>query len=141
MATTADIGENLQALLRDATRVRNLVGDRISPDVLDDKLPAISYEVTTSNSQNHLSGSSGYAFSRVTFECHAITRNQANRLGYLVIDALSGFRGTSGAIHIDDCFVDNKYNKAIKPRKGSRDWQYVRVVDFEVSHTEPLPSP
>ena len=100
-------------------------------------------EVLTSFEQHHLGGSSGYAFSRVQFDCAALTRNQANEVGFAVADVLDGFSGHVGEgslVRVDDCVLDNKYNRRDQPPKGSTAWRYVRVLDFEISHTQPTPT-
>ncbi len=141
----ADIGELLQAYLAASPKIRNLVGNRITPDIFEEgePFPAIRYEVLTSFEQHHLGGSSGYAFSRVQFDCAALTRNQANEVGFAVADVLDGFSGHVGEgslVRVDDCVLDNKYNRRDQPPKGSTAWRYVRVLDFEISHTQPTPT-
>lgn len=145
----SDIGERLRGRLLTGRQVTTLCAERIHPDALPAKclLPAIRYEVVASNEQAHLGGASGYAFSRVQFDCYGVTRRDANQLAQAVKDLLHGFRGelsaaTPGAftVQVDDCVVDNQYDRRDPPSPASDAWRYRRVVDFQVSHTTPVPS-
>lgn len=141
----ADIGELLQAYLAESAKIKDLVGGRITPDAFEEGegLPAIRYDVITSDDQHHLGGASGYAFSRVQFDCAATTRNQANQIGFAVADVIDGFTGYLGEgdlVDVDDCILDNKYNRRDQPTPGAAAWRYVRVLDFSVSHTQPTPT-
>lgn len=146
---TADIGERLRAVLLGGRQATGLVEQRIYPDALPQtsKLPAIRYMLVSSDEQHDLSGASGYAFSRVQFDCYATTRRGANAVAAAVVDLLDGLTGELSdpavpavVVRVDDCTLDNKYDRIDPPPAGSDQRRYRRVVDFVVSHTTPAPS-
>lgn len=145
-----DIGELLRGRLASARQVSSLVADRITPDVLPSgcELPAIRYEVVATDPTHHLGGASGFAFSRVQFDCYGRSRRQANGVASAVIDALDGFQGPLGyddatpdaGCRVHDCTLDNAYDRRDAPAPGSEQFRYRRTLDFQVSHTTPVPS-
>lgn len=142
-----DIAQLLAARCAVASQVTNVIGLRIRPDVLepDETLPAATYEVVASDHWHHLLGAAGEAQTRVQFSIYALTRETAERAAYAIRDVLDGYTGTLTHDDVDyafvsDCIIDNWYTRREPDAPGSNRWRYRTVIDFEVSHTEPVPS-
>lgn len=147
MNEKSDIADLLVQRLLAARQVTTLVGDRIRPDVLPigDTLPAIRYETITRASEYHLGGASGTATSRVQFDAYGRTRREANALANAVNDVLSGLGGVTlgdddDQVRVFDLTRDNDYTRVDPPTAGSDAYRYRRVQDYEITHTEPVPS-
>ena len=150
MNENTDIGERLRARLLSGRQVTGLVDDRIYPSALPQKsaLPAIVYSIVSTDDQHHLAGASGFAFSRVQFDCHAATSRQAGGVAKAVADLLDGFAGqlsdpadpNAFVVDVNDCSLDNDYERSDNPPAGSDERRYRRVIDFQVSHTKPTPT-
>lgn len=130
----------------ESARVRALVGGRIRPGVLDadDALPAVVYSIVSSQHWHHLQGAAGGGQARVQFAAYAYSAAEAADVAGAIRDALDGFAGRLGdgedAIAVYDCTLDNDYERHDPPTPGDHRWRRRRVIDFEVSHSEPLPS-
>lgn len=139
----SDIDDLLQQLLRDDPKITNEVSDRIRPGALEqgEEMPAITYEVVSREPQTHLNGSSGYSFTRIQFTSHGDSKDQVKRVSKQVYNCLHGHSGELTADYrVDDCMIDNEYDRRDPPRDGSSKFRYRRVQDFLVSHTEPVPT-
>lgn len=129
-----------------ALQVRHLVGSRVRPQHLEqgETLPAITYQLTSADPQHHLGGAGGEAFSRVTFSCYGRTADEATQVAGQVVDVLDGWSGPLGEgddlVFVSDCTLENQYDRPEQPSPGGAHWRYKRVLDFAVSHSQPLPS-
>ena len=67
MTETTDISELIQQRLADARSVADMVDGRLRPDSLEETetLPAIRYELLSSDPYHHLQAAAGYAESRL----------------------------------------------------------------------------
>lgn len=128
--------------LKGSTNVTDLVGERIRPDTLKQKetLPAVRYELISSESWQHLGGASGEARSRIQIDSYADTRLMANELAAAVKNLFDGFRGVIASIEVFDCYMDNKYDRVDPPPHGGDTFRKRRTLDFIVTHTEPTPT-
>lgn len=142
-----DIAMLLAARCVTAAQVTTVIGLRMRPDVLEpnEQLPAATYEVLNADNWHHLRGAQGEAQSRVEFNCYAATRESANKAAYAIRDVLDGFTGTLTHDDVDyatvaDCIVDNCYCRREPDAPGSNRWRYRTLIDFVVTHSEPVPS-
>lgn len=143
MSDTTDIGELMQRRLQQSQHLSNLVAGRIRPGAIEQSevLPAVKYEILSSDSQSDLQGASGEAFTRFQCDCYGNTASEASLVAAAVTDVLHGYRGQLGDnVFVYDCLQDNKFDRRDPPPPGSRKWRYRRVVDFAISHTESTPT-
>ena len=140
--TDHDIGFLLCQRLLASEAVTALVETRIRPDTIDpnEKLPAIRYELITSDSWHHLGGSSAEARTRIQFDCYGALRVDAARVADAVRNCLDGFTGSLGSIWVSDCVLDNRFDRTDPPADGAKQWRKRRTLDFVVVHTEPKPT-
>lgn len=139
----SDVDDLLQQLLRHDPKITNEVGDRIRPGALEqgDMMPAIVYDVVARDVQTHLGGPAGYSFSRIQFTSYGDSKEQAKRVAKQVYNCLHGFTGDLDASHhVDDCMLDNEYDRRDPPSDGSSKFRFRRVQDYLISHTEPVPT-
>lgn len=142
-----DIAMLLAARAAGAAQVSTLIAERMRPDVLlpNDALPAATYEVVSTEEWAHLQGMQGEGSTRVQFNCYALSRETANKVAYAIRDVLAGWSGTLTHddleyAQVHDCIPDNRYTRREPDEAGSNAWRYRTVIDFEVTHSEPVPT-
>lgn len=147
MNEKSDIADLIAQRLLEAKQVTTLCAARIRPDALPigDPLPAIRYETITRVSDYHLAGAAGTAASRVQFDAVAATRREANALANAINDVLSGLGGVTLGADDDqqsvyDITRDNDYTRVDQPTAGGDSYRYRRVQDYQITHSEPVPS-
>ena len=136
MSVTRDICTVLATRLLADSGVSSLVGSTVRPIVLDqrDTMPAIVYSLVNQEGWHSLTAGTTCARSRVQFFAYGDTITEAINVADAIMASLDDFRGQSGDIFISSCMLDNKYDMADAPTKGSAAWRYRRVVDFVVCH-------
>ena len=136
----ADIGTALTTYLLSKAAIKAIVVDRISPDPIDQKtkLPAISYFVIDSVSNEDLDGAVGVAHTRIQIDCYAETRIAANALAEAVKTApLQGYRGLMGSVFVNGVSAGSgARDEHDKPTDGSNRHRYMRSRDYIISHEE-----
>src|SRR6056297_610982 len=93
----SDLSAAIYTILTSDSDVFGETSTRIRPDALDqnETLPAITYWRVSGTSINEINGSvSGLARARVTIECYATQRNEANQIAEYVRLAMVNARGT-----------------------------------------------
>lgn len=140
--TDTDITYRIEQRLADSAAITALVGTRIRPLVLkeNESMPAIRYEMISSQSWPGLSASGKECQSRIQIDCYGSTTIQAAQVAAAVKNNLDGLAGvTLGSIRIHDCVMDNRYDMVDPPADGSKHWRKRRTMDFVITHTEPTP--
>lgn len=137
--TDEDIGFLICQRLLASAPVIALVATRVRPDTIDpnETLPAIRYELVTSDPWGNLNGPAKEAKTRIQIDCYGSTRLQSSTVAAAVRSDLDGFTGTLGSLYIFDCVLDNKYDSVDPPPTGGKQWRKRRTLDFVVTHTEP----
>lgn len=135
----ADVCQGLRTRLQAVAGVTSLVSTRVYPDAIPQAatLPAICmYVIDTQATGQHLYGSSAFTQSRVRVECWATTRLAANALAEQVRLALSRHRDLTASPAIHEITSEGINDEFRTPADGSDNWEYVRVLEFEVFHAE-----
>lgn len=140
--TETDLSFLIQQRLAEDSAIAAIVKDRIRPDHLDtnEKLPAIRYELLNSIHWPLLNTPPTEGQSRLQIDAYADLRIQANNLAEKIRSNLHGFSGDLGSIRVHDCFMTNRYDRRDPPPPGGKKWRNIRVMDFLISHTEPVPT-
>ncbi len=123
----------LYTLVQGDGSVNGMIGDRMYPHVIPegDSLPAISFfEVTTDELSTH-DGSAGIAISRLQFNCHADSPDQAKQLARLVRAAIRGYRGTVDGTKIDGIRIAATNDDPDRELREHR-----RIIDVMVTHDD-----
>ena len=136
MSVTRDICTVLAAKLIADAGVSALVGSRVRPIVLDqrDTVPAIVYSLVNQEGWHSLQGGTTCARSRVQFFAYGNTITEAINVSDAIMASLDGYRGQTQDIFVSSCMLDNSYDMADPPTKGSAEWRYRRAIDFVVCH-------
>lgn len=139
--TSTDVGFLLMQRLAGSNSVQSLVSDRIRPMVLNEneEIPAIRYEMVSTDRWGRLTGGAGEATTRVQFDCYGNESDEAAAVAEAVVNRLDGFNGPLGDIHVYDCTLDNMYDRIDPPPPGGKQFRKRRTTDFIVTHTRPIP--
>lgn len=144
--TSESIGEALLQLLLGTPELTALVGDRIYPGEIPQKAPlpnpmypCIVYHEITGDSLKHLSGITGFAESRLQFDCHGLRSHEAREVRQVLRLKLQAFRGMAGPLFIANVEVDTggRRDEYVPPIDGTDQGRYIKQIDFMVSHSEP----
>lgn len=136
----------LAYLLADAT-VSGLVGDRIFPIQLPQKitssgssisttLPAVTYEIFANEEEHILSGLVGFAETRIQFLCHADTFRAATAVCRAIKNSgIVNFKGITGGVDIRGVRVDSGIRTyAEQPTDGNQTVRYLAELDLTFFH-------
>lgn len=138
----ADLGEAIQTYLAAASSVSSLVGSRIRPDILDqsEQMPAVTYRTISTRHEHNINGAkTGIARSRVTIDCFADTRLQANAVSEAirksgVLDL--GHTLTNG-VYIYSVEIDAGQSHGVEqPIDGSGAFRYFTSQDYAFTFGE-----
>jgi hypothetical protein len=144
--TSESIGEALLQLLLATPELTALVGDRIYPGEVPQKperpnplYPCIVYHEISGDSLKHLSGVTGFADSRLQFDCHGLRSHEASQVRQVLRLKLQPYRGMAGPLFISNVEVDTggRRDEYVPPIDGSDDGRYIKQIDFMVQHSEP----
>lgn len=142
--TSESIGEALLQLFLATPEVTALVGDRIYPGQIPAEAerpnplyPCVVYHEIDGTSDKHLRGVTGYAESRVQFDCHALTSHEAREVRQVLRLKLQPHRGAAGSLFISNADVDSKRDEYVPPADGSDQGRYIKQIDFLIQHSEP----
>lgn len=139
------IGATLVAILRDTPQYTALVGMRTYPSVIPQKAfksnpvyPCVVYHEIDGSSDKHLRGITGFAESRVQFDCYAQDAGKAAEIRQVLRLTLQPFRNTVGDVFIHNVEVDTVRGDVVPPADGSDRETYIKQIDFLVQHSEPV---
>jgi hypothetical protein len=141
--TDTDLPYLIEQRLAASAAITALVSTRIRPMVLNENesIPAIRYEMISSESFTYLGGSGKECRTRIQIDCYGSTTIQAAQVAAAVKNNLDGLGATAlGDLWIYDCVMDNRYDMVDRPEPGSKHFRKRRVMDFVITHTEPSPS-
>lgn len=102
--------ESLVARLEAVSGVTDLVSTRIYPDKLPQSatLPAITYQRISTIRETAMGNDTGIARARFQVTSFAATYAALKGVTEAVRAALQRFRGASGGVTVDDCFLENE---------------------------------
>lgn len=141
--TDTDIAYRIEQRLAASSPIAALVATRIRPMVLNEneQMPAIRYEMLSSDSWATLGESGKECQSRIQIDCYGSTMIQAAQVAAAVKSNLDGLAGvTLGSVFVWDCVMDNRYDMVDPPPAGGKHWRKRRTMDFVVTHSEPTPT-
>lgn len=133
---STDISIALAQKLLGTPGVTSQVGTRVRPLALDqtDIMPAIVYNLVTTDPWHGLSGGTYGARSRIQYYCYGDSLEDAVSVASAIMGAIDGFRGEVGSLFVSSSMLDNTYDMVDPPTKGSAAWRFRRVIDFTVCH-------
>lgn len=133
---SSEITIALAEKLLSATAVTDIVGTRVRPLALDqtDEMPAVVYNLVTTDPWHGLSGGTYGARSRIQYYCYGDSLEDAVSVASAIMTELDGFRGEVGSLFVSSSMLDNTYDMVDPPTKGSAAWRFRRVIDFTVCH-------
>lgn len=126
-----------------------LVDDRITPLLVEQAetgevtLPAIAFQLVSGANEHHLSGVSQLARPRMQFSVYGRTYLSMLAVRDALVDALDGYRGMMGTVEVQACLKLDEHDMPGpgNASAGNREARvYGRVLDFNISYTEPVPS-
>ena len=142
----ADIKQQMQVYLLDQSGVTDLVDARITPDKLPQKtnpdLPAITLTKISGNSQQHLTGVSGFASVRIQVDCVADTSNAAEALRNQVRLAMQnhasnkGAQSPMGSVTVTGVVYEEQFTRFDPDTAGSDEGRFVSISDVHITHLE-----
>jgi hypothetical protein len=136
----SDLSAAIYSILTSDSDVFGETSTRIRPDALDqnETLPAITYWRVSGVSINEINGSvSGLARARVTIECYAGQRDEANQLAEYVRLAMINARGTYSGTKVRNCLMDtHQQHYTENPIDGNSFLRYVTAQDFMFHYVE-----
>lgn len=142
--TSESVAEALIAVLRETAQVKDLIGMRIFPGEIPQKLvgnaslyPCVVYHEIDGVSDKHLSGLTGYSEDRLQFDCHAKTAKQASEVRQVLRLTLQPLRRTVNGMTIHNVEADGKGSDTTPAQDGSDDRIQIKRIDFMVQHSEP----
>lgn len=145
-ASCVGLGRGLVSLLSAQAALRSLCYDdargfRMSPVVLPqgETLPAIVYHEISSDDEAGIGGRMGVRHTRVQFDCYADSDPEAedvrNALEKCLTPGGNPYRGPAGDELILCAVPSGGYRSdAMKQPDGLDRYQYIRSVDFLISH-------
>ena len=138
----SDIGKAIRTRLAADAAVAADVGTRIFPRAMpqDATLPAIVYQLISSNSDDALDGAAGIATALVQVDVYADTHLAANNTAEDVRASLHGFTGTMGDETVSALQLANKIEGYQVPNDGGDDGVYRVTLDWSITHTESIPA-
>jgi hypothetical protein len=140
--TDTDISFLIHQRLKANNAVAALVSSRIRPDTIDpnEVMPAIRYEVVRSGSWHNVNAEPSEATTQLQIDCYGATRLEANTVAAAVVNNLDGLTGDIGDVFINDCVLDNTYDRVDPPPAGGKNFRKRRTLDFIITHTTPTPT-
>jgi len=150
----AAIEEALPQWLLDVAAVNSLIADRMFPEVLDQPgggyatMPAVTFEVISTDETNKLAGRSGLCKSRFQFVAYGNTRKQANSVFRAIrnsgVDLLHGdvngvdIRGVSieEGFRTDRELIGEGEQDAATQSSTAQQYRYLTEFDLMVSYLE-----
>ncbi|MEO9590245.1 DUF3168 domain-containing protein [Rhodopirellula bahusiensis] len=140
--TETDISFLIYQRLKDNDSIWAMVNPRIRPDTIDpnEVMPAIRYEVVRSRPWHSISTEPSETTTQLQIDCYGATRLEANTVAAAVVNNLDGFTGELGEIFVNDCVLDNTYDRVDPPPAGGKNFRKRRTLDFVITHTSPTPT-
>ena len=138
----ADIGRGLRAYLVGKTSVTDEVGTRIYPGVLpqDATLPAAVYNVVFAEPHDVLTGSSGSVTSTVQVDIYSDSHISSNSAGEAIRLVTQGYSGSMGSETINAVRLTNRNETYEPPTDGSDLGRHRVLLEFDITHTNTIPS-
>lgn len=136
LITTSPVKELIGA------RVFGLVIPQFSADdiaKLGGPYPAIRYEESTIEDDNHLGGGSETCFTSLQIDCYAESYPSVKELQDGVRRVLHTFKGQMGATDVKGCLLKTAEDIYEDPVDASDTGVYRVMMDFEIVHSESLP--
>ena len=140
----ANIKTAIRTYLLTQSGVTDLVVARITPDHLPQKsaLPAIVLTKISGNSQQHLSGPSGWATPRIQVDCVATTSDGAEELREQVRLAMQNHGSNKGAqtlmgdVVVSGVVYEEQFTRFDPDTAGSDEGRYTSLSDVFITHEE-----
>lgn len=138
----SDIGRGVHTYLQTKSAVTDVSGTRGYPEVLPQKatLPAYTYSGVTATSEQDLDNGVGVAQTLLQVNCFGTTHITANNLREQIRLVMQGYRGAAGSETILCVTVGNKLDRYDPPLDGSDQGRYLRIIEFNISHREGIPT-
>ena len=132
----------LYRLLTSNGAVAALVGDRVYPMQApqDTAYPLIVFSTIVELRAPTLAGASGAVNPKIQVDCWAESNEDADSLSDAVRLALDGYRGTVGSVVIRACALGLRHDGIVEPRDGTENRVFGRNMEFDVWHTETVPT-
>lgn len=133
-----DISGSIRTLTLADASVSSTVGTRMYSDYLRQSatLPAITYFVVDTVTNQHLTGIANASQARIQIDCYAASRSAANSLADDVRRALQGQNHTlAGTQYILDISLPSgEHHGIVPPEEGSDTRQFITSQDFLVTY-------
>ncbi len=137
---------DLRAFLILDADVTALVGSRVFPLIVpqNQPMPAIRYNLITSESEVNLGGVDGAVRATVQLDCYAATYagavDLAEKVRVALVADVNGAR-TMGSTAVTQTRLTAKSDEQpFKEPTASDDWRFNRSLDFELDYTEAAPA-
>ena len=138
----ADIGKGLRTYLVGKSSVTDLVGTRIYPAVLPQSatLPACVYSVISSVPNDCIAGSSGSVTASVQVDVYSDSHITSNNIAEQIRLVTQGYFGSMGDEFVGGVRLENKYEMYERPVDGSDLGRHRCLLNFEITHTNTIPT-
>lgn len=141
----------LYKLLHDAAEVRNIVGASIFAEHAPDshRGPCIILRAISGEAHYHFGGESDCANPTVQIDCYGASSTAAHKLYQWVRNAISGYRGSvdvlddAGSLSpivVSEISILRPGALVEEPRDASDKWAYRWSADFQVFHSQSVPT-
>lgn len=133
-----ELGSAIQSVLAADSDVAALVSSRIYPlrRPQNVKYPAITFQIVSEESTQHMTGLSGFADAFVEVACWALTPLAADQLAEKVRLALSRYSGTIASTVIRQVLPETGTTDFDEPDDGSDSPVYWHERDYRVWYRE-----
>lgn len=136
----ADVVSAVRTYLLGVTAVTDSIGQRMYFDYLPQSptLPAATIEKASETYDMQLSQRTGLVHTRLSIECYAAKRIDANAAAQAIIrSGIDAVKGITNSVDIRGVAIeDGQRNFTVETRDGGEGHQYVTTFDLMVSHLE-----
>jgi hypothetical protein len=139
------LSKDVRDYLAAGVEIANAFGERIFPDGMPQgaAYPAIVISDLSNSPEYSLAGEVGTHTSVITIDCWTDGkggRERVNRLGEMVRNRLSGYRGALGdGVYCNGARMIRNNSLAAEPLPGSDQHRRRASMDFEIIHTAAVP--